>query len=388
MKNNATESKLAPIVMELAGGVGNQLFQYNFGVLLSQLSGRSLVLDVTSIYRDVQRCPDIMHLIPPSIDMTKGSVRYITKRKQLFALLQSRVLCSLNRLERIINRIYPYREAKDCDTYQFFDEKSAVYQDSMYFHDTNIQPYLTEKQRLLLNDIVHKDTTIPLFVRGYWQDMRLYRAVKERDAFCVLNTQQNEMLAHAEKELQQRYAVDFSHATIIHVRRTDFLLTQYPQCSLDYYRKAVQVVLAKDPKATFLVFTDDAKWCATHFDIGVSFVLVTSKTDIHQKHISLLEGVTVYTNSFLAVDEMILMNSGTHYIHSNSSFAWWGARLRPKSLSVKATTHKGQKKSIIVAPFPWFEKSAISAALYGTQWDILNNRKGHSVSLQQYTQTE
>ena len=84
---------------------------------------------------------------------------------------------------------------------------------------------------------------------------------------------------------------------------------------------------------------------------------------------------------------MILMNSCVHYIHSNSSFAWWGARLKPKRVSTTETVVSKETDSIIVAPFPWFEKRIVSTSLYNTpQWHILDTSKGTPVLLQKYTQ--
>ena len=241
----------APIVVELAGGLGNQLFQYNLGLFLSQLSKRNLLLDVTSIQRDVQRHPDIMQLIPPTIYEMGTELGYITKRKHLYSILQSRVLCSLNWFERLINMVYPYHQARNCDTYQFFYEKSTEYQNIMYLYDDNIQSRLTEEQTAMFCSIVNKNTAIPLFVRGYWQDMRLYYAVKERKENFYLHDQQSNKIANIEKDLQQQYNIDFSHAAVIHVRRTDFVFNQYPKCSLEYYRKAVKIILDRDPKVKF-----------------------------------------------------------------------------------------------------------------------------------------
>ena len=105
----------------------------------------------------------------------------------------------------------------------------------------------------------------------------------------------------------------------IHVRRGDYLKhpTHHPTCSLEYYKKAMNVM----PIGTrYLVFSDDIDWCKENFK---------------GHHMTFIENEKDYI-------DLYIMSMCKHNITANSSFSWWGAWLNPN------------RRKIVISPLNWF----------------------------------
>lgn len=111
----------------------------------------------------------------------------------------------------------------------------------------------------------------------------------------------------------------------IHVRRGDYIKYNqtYPICSMDYFVKAVSELGYID---TYLIFSDDIKWCKKMFLNDLFFF---------NKNITFIENEKDYV-------ELFLMTKCNHNIISNSSFSWWGAWLNR------------HKDKVIIAPKKWW----------------------------------
>lgn len=114
----------------------------------------------------------------------------------------------------------------------------------------------------------------------------------------------------------------------IHVRRTDYLQPDkqayHPFPGIDYYLNAIKYMNETHGITTFLVFSDDMKWCKDNFSQysgQYNFVYITGYRD---------------------VKDMYLMSQCQHHIIANSSFSWWGAWLNPS------------KTKTVIAPKQWF----------------------------------
>ena len=53
------------------------------------------------------------------------------------------------------------------------------------------------------------------------------------------------------------------HTTAVHIRRGDSIGKEkwHPLVPVDYYRKAMNMIVEKYPETTFLIFSDDNDWC-------------------------------------------------------------------------------------------------------------------------------
>lgn len=111
-----------------------------------------------------------------------------------------------------------------------------------------------------------------------------------------------------------------SESVSIHIRRGDYLESQNVQryggiCTLDYYKKAIEIIKTEYINPKFFIFSNDINWCKENLFLGNS-VFVTNNTGI---------------NSWL---DMFLMSKCKVNIIANSSFSYWGAMLNRNSPKV------------------------------------------------------
>ena len=181
-----------------------------------------------------------------------------------------------------------------------------------------------------------KYTQIPvedgLALYGYFQSEKYFSNYEDliRKTFTVdnhdfLSTQYDEIISN-------------NISVSIHIRRNDYLkLGDYhPGCGVEYYEKAAALF----PNATYLIFSDDIKWCR--------------KNMLFLKNIHFVEGLT-------DVQSMLLMSRCHHNIIANSSFSWWAAWLN------------NNKEKVVIAPKSWFGPKAPNdtSDLYCEDWRVI-----------------
>jgi hypothetical protein len=129
-------------------------------------------------------------------------------------------------------------------------------------------------------------------------------------------------------------AITAANAVSVHVRRGDYISNPSAQhfhgtCGLDYYKKAVELILSKVNDPHFFIFSDDVKWVADNFMKEIRATIV----DIN--------------DGSSAVKDMQLMSACKHHIIANSSFSWWGAWLGSNA------------DKIVIGPRQWFADAAV-----------------------------
>lgn len=115
----------------------------------------------------------------------------------------------------------------------------------------------------------------------------------------------------------------------IHIRRGDYTSAKnkikYGNiCTEEYYQKAISIILKKEPKAFFHIFSDDVEWTKAHLKIH----------HLPHQYISWNKGPDSW-------QDMMLMSLCRHNIIANSSFSWWGAWLN------------AYKDKTVIAPSRW-----------------------------------
>lgn len=144
-----------------------------------------------------------------------------------------------------------------------------------------------------------------IYYDGWWQDKKYFLSnvskIKFRD-FKIDTTNHN--LLHE---------IRTSNSVFIHIRRGDYLAPQFVKqyggiCTLEYYKKAIDIISAKYANAKFFVFSNDIEWVKKNLEIP-NAVYVTNNTA---------------SDSF---KDMFLMTHCKAGILANSSFSYWGAML-------------------------------------------------------------
>lgn len=151
-----------------------------------------------------------------------------------------------------------------------------------------------------------------LYLQGYWQSEKYFAGVTDviRADFTF-----RQPLSAANAEVVGR--IGQTAAVSLHVRRGDYASNPRTQaahglCSPEYYRAAVRYVVERVAAPEFFVFSDDIAWARDNLDIGFPC-----------HYIGHNRGAESY-------NDMRLMNLCRHHILANSSFSWWGAWLNPR----------------------------------------------------------
>lgn len=144
-----------------------------------------------------------------------------------------------------------------------------------------------------------------IYYDGWWQDKRFFL-----DTLDILKFRQTTMDETNEILVKQILDTD---SVSIHVRRGDYLdsqnIKQYGGiCTLDYYKKAIEIVEKNHNNPQYFVFSNDIEWCKANLPIN-NAIFVTNNTG---------------SNSW---KDMYLMSLCKTNIIANSSFSFWGALL-------------------------------------------------------------
>lgn len=184
---------------------------------------------------------------------------------------------------------------------------------------------LERKQGGRLEPYFGKHSWPLIYYKGFYQNERYFADCKDevRRAFTFDLKQANEQSRLMAQAIEQD-----AHAVSLHVRRGDYLLPKHwansgSVCSLSYYRRAVEEMKRRDPKAHFYVFSDGMDWVRENIDLPADTLFVTHNQG---------------TDSW---QDMMLMTHCRHNIVCNSTFSWWGAWLN---------THEGK---IVICPDHW-----------------------------------
>ncbi len=262
------------IIVQLLGGLGNQMFQYALGRRLSLQNSVPLLLDCrllndrTPGRHAVQRqyALDIFQISAPQASL-KDTIVYS-------AWGMPRPLRAVARLFRISS------ESRQTHEIRFgYDESVLSIQGRTY-------------------------------LSGLWQSGRYLEGIEEtlrRDfRFAV-------PLDYPAGILRDKI-VD-CHSVCLHVRRTDYLSNPTSAGSLniaglDYYRTGVDRILAENSSARFFVFSDDIPWC--------------------RENLTFVPNVDFVPNELAGMKDaahLELMSMCQSFLIPNSTFSWWAAWL-------------------------------------------------------------
>ena len=253
------------IIINLKGGLGNQMFQYALGRTLSLKNEAVLKLEINGLDR-ANKIGDIY---------------------REFGLGNFHIEKNIATAEEVRALKYPYGIVSK--GWRWISAK--ILKRSYVVFNPNVLNW--------------KDS---FFLDGYFQSPRYFDTI--RDTLLADFTLVHPLsLAGATFTTQMQSTTSVS----IHVRRGDYIknprvLAEFGVCSLAYYKAAITRVKSMHSSPTFFVFSDDIAWVRDNLDVGENAVLVSDPT------------ITDY-------QELVLMSKCAHNIIANSTFSWWGAWL-------------------------------------------------------------
>jgi hypothetical protein len=260
------------IVVNLKGGLGNQMFQWALGRNLALRNNTDLKLDLRML---LDRTPhDNSVFRDYDLEIFKLEADFSTD-KEFFGLNGS----LWGRIQsKLIARFFP----------SYLDRLNKIVRESQYNFDS-----------FILN------TPDNHCIDGYWQSEKYFKEIEStiRSDFSFKNPiiSESEIIAARIRN---------SNSICINVRRTDYVTIHNAFIGTDYIQKGVKIIVEKIKNPEFFVFSDDIQWCQENIklDYPVHF--------IGHEHAGLKFG-----------NYMQLMTLCRHMIIPNSSFAWWAAWL-------------------------------------------------------------
>lgn len=258
------------VIVQVAGGLGNQLQQYALYRKLIWL-GKEARLDL-SWFQNLDE---------------KKEIGAVTGRELELEYLDRLVyeVCTREERERLIGSMSirgKLRRKLLPATVHWFHESKMYHQEIFEFED--------------------------MYLSGYFACEKYYADImydlREKIQFPPSQNPLNKEMA---EEMQECNSVS------VHIRRGDYLNPENKAmfgniCTPAYYRKALEVMREKMPDVHFYIFSDDIPYVRKEFK-GGDFTIV----DINHGK-----------DSFY---DMWLMSQCKHNICANSTFSFWGARL-------------------------------------------------------------
>ena len=257
-----------PIIIRLAGGLGNQLYLYAFGRSLSLQTGRPLLLETRNTSRDKFRKYElsVFNIKAQHVDLlTQWCTRWAASYSsgKLF-----RTICPL------------------AWNYEIIRDKEAGFD----------PPHLVTDSGTLV-------------IEGYWQSYKYFEpyqdVIRSEFTFKTVPSDQNKRMIDE---------IESVESVAVHVRHGDYLTnsnnTSLGTCTLEYYRKAISYIEQHSIKPCFYIFTDDLDWA--------------------RDNLTFFPGPTRIIDHNLGkadYEDFRLMTHCKHFIIANSSFSWWGAWL-------------------------------------------------------------
>lgn len=257
------------IIVQIIGGLGNQMFQYAFGRRLADGLGVPLKLDITSFRTYDKRRYELDGL---RIEEDFASDREIE------VALRGR----LTRVRSLAGRVFPSLAS---------GPGRLVRQQGFTF----------DPSMLTLRD--------GAYLEGYWQSERYFDAVADRlRGEFVPRTRPAGSAAKMAEQMQHGNSVS------LHVRRGDYVSepsvsAMHLVCDEAYYAGCVDYLAPRLVDPHFYVFSDEPAWARVNLKIPFPTTIVADHCDTTE------------------IEDMWLMTQCRHHVIANSSFSWWGAWL-------------------------------------------------------------
>ena len=295
-------------IVNIIGGLGNQMFQYAFAIVLKKCNP------------DEDVFIDIQHF------------NYLFLKR-----FRTSNLHNGYELDKIFTNDEIQNEG-------FKELVKVTYYMPNFFLSRLVRKILPKRNKEYVAPLHESQTFCPellklrgdMYYEGYWQSAKYYE--KYRDEIIKAYTPICPPNAYNKRLIEQIVSCP---SVGIHIRRGDYLLspTYSGICDLAYYKKAIQEINSDGMSHKYFIFSNDIKWCKENI------LPLTGKNS------------TIFVTDNKGENscwDIFLMTYCNDLIIANSSFSWWGAFLN-------------QNAKRIIAPKPWMN-GRNTDDLYSSSW--------------------
>jgi len=260
-------------IVNILGGLGNQMFQYAFAHSLIQEKKSVVKLDISSF--------ETYDLREYELDLFNVSLEIATADE-----CKSLKYKQENFLQKKIRKL---RKMPNPLTSSYYKEHHFNFDEKVYTCGINS------------------------YFEGYWQSEKYF--LKFREDLLQEFSLKNKLHSQS-KEYQKKILL--TESVSLHIRRGDYVSSSktnsvHGTCDLEYYKKAVSDMQKNVQQPYFFIFSDDLPWAKENLDFIKNIIFVDIAEDIPDH------------------EEIILMSQCQHNVIANSSFSWWGAWLNQNS---------------------------------------------------------
>jgi hypothetical protein len=258
------------VIVQLIGGLGNQLFQYAAGRAIAHRRNVPLKLDIS---------------------------KYQNYPLRKYALNDFNVAASIAQSSEVAH-------VTGSDRNPVYRRVSSRIQDWLPYYRRSV---LVQQHRHFDPRVLKASRDV--YLVGYWQSEKYFRGIEGviRKELTLRETPDpvNEAMGRRINE---------TASVSLHIRRGDYVSSletarHHGLCSLEYYYAAVETLTRMVNQPHFFVFSDDVSWAERNLRLNFSVTYV--------KH----------NGKERDSEDLRLMTQCKHHILANSTFSWWAAWL-------------------------------------------------------------
>ena len=274
------------IIVQLQGGLGNQMFQYACGRALAEKYHTILALDTQWFLS------------------ATAKLQHAERKYMLDHLNVNASILLVEKVERLKKHFHII--SQDFNSYGFSFKLSWL---AEKYHPVyrRFQSVVEQEEEQTITNIVSSKNK-SLYLQGYWQNENYFNEIKNTllQEFSLKD-------GFSEKDESLAESLRSTNSVGIHIRRGDYVSIEkvnqfHGVLPVSYYQNAVEYIENEVNNPVFFVFTDDPDWCRENLQIKNNFTLLSND----QRN---------------SAHELLLMSSCRHQIIANSSFSWWAAWL-------------------------------------------------------------
>lgn len=261
-------------IVEVTGGLGNQMFQYAFGKYLKKKNPNQEIKYDLGYYDQDNSIRKYSLEEAFGISVPRALKREIRAIRGYYQYDNRFVRCINTAMKK--NKSISYEVIEDLD--KGFEGNPIDVSNSSYYS-------------------------------GYWQSEKYFRSFRDEiiSDFSFRNDNASDEMIKLCDEIENTMSIS------LHIRLEDYLQGNNYKvygdiCTSEYYNKAISKMVESNPDAIFYLFTTDEKKAKEILPDNVNYRIVK------------YSGQRDYL-------DMYIMSKCKHYIIANSTFSWWGAWL-------------------------------------------------------------